>query len=58
VLRVLGAYAELDAPPETATELAEELASLAGWLGLTVVLVEGQGDLAPALGAAVGAVVG
>jgi len=52
VLRVQAAHAEPDAPPETAVELAEELAAMAGWLGLGGVAVMGRGDLAPALAAA------
>jgi uncharacterized protein YcaQ len=43
------AYAEPCAPPETATELAAELARMAGWLGLDRVVVEPRGDLAPQL---------
>jgi uncharacterized protein YcaQ len=49
VLRVQAAWAEDDAPPETAAELAEELAAMARWLGLEAVRVEPRGDLAPAL---------
>ena len=52
VLLVQGAFAEADAPPETATELAEELRGLAGWLGLSGVRVTPRGDLAPALSGA------
>ncbi len=48
-LLVRAAYAEPDAPPETAEELAAELRALAGWLGLDDVLVEPRGELAPAL---------
>jgi uncharacterized protein len=48
-LVVKAAYAEQDAPPETAEELAEELLELAGWLNLGDVTVEPRGDLAPAL---------
>ncbi|WP_253943744.1 winged helix-turn-helix domain-containing protein [Nocardioides marmotae] len=51
-LLVKGAYAEPDAPPETAPELAVELCRLAGWLGLDAgdpVVVESRGDLAGAL---------
>jgi uncharacterized protein YcaQ len=53
VLIVKGAYAEAGAPEETAEELAAELLSLAGWLGLGDVRVEARGDLAPALTVAV-----
>jgi uncharacterized protein YcaQ len=49
-LLVRGAYAEADAPGETATELAAELALMARWLGLDDVVVLPQGDLAAALG--------
>ena len=49
VLRVRSAYAEEHAPPETAAELAAELATMAGWLGLEDVAVESRGDLAAAL---------
>ncbi|HTW17897.1 MAG TPA: crosslink repair DNA glycosylase YcaQ family protein [Nocardioides sp.] len=51
VLVVKAAYAEPGAPVETASELAAELAVLAGWLGLGAVAVEPRGDLAPALAA-------
>ena len=54
VLRVQAAHAEPDAPDETATELADELVSMAGWLGLASVAVTGVGDLAPALAEQVG----
>ncbi|MFL6128168.1 MAG: winged helix-turn-helix domain-containing protein [Mycobacteriales bacterium] len=43
------------APPEVAAELAAELATMAGWLGLDDVVVQPRGDLAPALCAAVAA---
>jgi uncharacterized protein len=52
-LVVKAAYAEPGAPPDTAEELAAELGSLAGWLGLSEVTVESRGDLAPALAASV-----
>ena len=58
VVRVLGAYAEPGAPEETADELAAELSELAGWLGLTGVVVEPRGDLAEALTLAVKALDG
>lgn len=48
-LRVHAAYAEPGAPAETAAELADELRSLAGWLGLDVVTVGSRGDLSGAL---------
>lgn len=49
-LRALASYAEVGAPPETAAELAAELGSLAGWLGLQRVEVHDRGDLAAELG--------
>jgi uncharacterized protein len=52
-LLVRGAFAEPDAPPETALELAEELGSLVQWLGLSTIVVEPRGDLADALAHAV-----
>jgi len=52
VLRVLGAFAEPDAPEETAVELAQELASMAGWLELELITVEQRGDLAARLAVA------
>jgi hypothetical protein len=45
----MAAYAEPGAPAETAEELALELTRLAGWLGLSAVVVLPRGDLAPAL---------
>ena len=48
-LVVKAAYAERDAPPETAEELSAELVRLSGWLGLGSVTVEPRGDLAPLL---------
>ena len=53
-LLVQAAFAEADAPGETAAELAAELALMAGWLGLERVVVRDRGDLAPALRRAVG----
>jgi len=52
VLRVQASHAEPDAPPETAAELATELESMAGWLGLGGVAVQPRGDLAAPLAAA------
>ena len=52
VLRVQASHAEPDAPPETAAELAAELESMAGWLGLGGVAVHPRGDLAAPLAAA------
>jgi len=50
VLRVQAAYAEVDAPVETAAELTEELVALAEWLELDGVVATGRGTLAlPAL---------
>ncbi|MFJ6418241.1 winged helix-turn-helix domain-containing protein [Paeniglutamicibacter sp. NPDC091659] len=48
-LLVRGAYAEPDAPPETADELAKELHLLAEWLGLEDIDVSPRGNLAAAL---------
>jgi uncharacterized protein YcaQ len=48
-LLVRAAHAEPDAPAETALALAAELQTMAGWLGLTDVVVESRGDLAGAL---------
>ena len=49
LLVVKGAYAEPDAPPETAAELAVELRSLASWLGLRETTVAPRGDHAEPL---------
>lgn len=53
-LVVRGAFAESGAPPDTAVELAGELALMAGWLGLGDVVVHPHGDLAEALSRALG----
>ncbi|WP_209715956.1 crosslink repair DNA glycosylase YcaQ family protein [Marmoricola sp. OAE513] len=53
VLLVKAAYAEEQAPADTADELAAELRSLADWLGLDDVSVAARGDLSAALDAAV-----
>jgi uncharacterized protein YcaQ len=53
-LLVRGAFGEDPVPsPEVAEELAAELALMAGWLGLDGVVVERNGDLAPALRTAI-----
>ena len=53
-LLVRGAYLEPGVPDALAAEeLAEELALMAGWLGLERIVVEGRGELAPALRAVV-----
>ncbi len=49
VLRVMAAWSEPAAPPETAAELAAELRSTADWLGLDGIVVEPRGDLAAGL---------
>ncbi|HSI40490.1 MAG TPA: crosslink repair DNA glycosylase YcaQ family protein [Xanthobacteraceae bacterium] len=51
-LRVLAAFAEPDAPPETAEALKAELALMALWLELETVEIVPAGDLGPALAAA------
>jgi len=54
-LLVRGAYTEPGVPDGPVAEaLAGELALMAEWLGLEQVVVEGRGELAPALKAAVG----
>jgi uncharacterized protein len=53
VLLVHAAFAEPDSPPETAAELAAELRSLAGWLGLSGIEVAPRGDLSEELRAEV-----
>lgn len=45
-LLVRSSFAEPDAPPDTAVELAEEVQLMAGWLGLPAVEVFPVGDLA------------
>jgi uncharacterized protein len=54
VLRVAAAYGEPGSDSGTAEQLAAELWSMAGWLGLSDVAVTPVGDLASALMAAVG----
>ncbi|HVU62009.1 MAG TPA: crosslink repair DNA glycosylase YcaQ family protein [Mycobacteriales bacterium] len=49
VLRVQSAWAEADAPPETAERLKAELRLLADWLGLDDVVIAARGDLAERL---------
>lgn len=49
LLQVKGAFAEDGAPQDTAAELAGELRRLAEWLGMTAVVVDGHGGLAPEL---------
>jgi uncharacterized protein len=48
-LMVMASFAEPDAPPETASELAAELDQLKGWLALESIVVHPRGDLAPEL---------
>ncbi|OQM77416.1 winged helix-turn-helix domain-containing protein [Manganibacter manganicus] len=45
VLRVHAAYAEPDAPPDTAAELFEELKRMRDWLGLERIEITPAGDL-------------
>ncbi|NHC13029.1 winged helix-turn-helix domain-containing protein [Motilibacter sp. E257] len=52
VLRVQAAYAEPSAPDDTAEQLAAELGTLAGWLGLDDVVAAPRGDLAASLATA------
>jgi uncharacterized protein len=52
VLHVHAVHAEQAAPGETTEELATELRSLAGWLGLPDIAVGARGDLSSALRAA------
>jgi uncharacterized protein len=54
VLIVQASHAEPWATAATPVRLAAELRLMAGWLGLERVRVEKKGDLAPALGEAVG----
>ncbi|RIQ23083.1 winged helix-turn-helix domain-containing protein [Jiangella rhizosphaerae] len=49
VLLVQSAWGEPGSPAETPDELADELVSLAGWLGLSDVTSTGRGDLATPL---------
>lgn len=48
-LVVHGAWAEVGAPGDTAAELAEELRTMAGWLGLDAIEVGHRGDLVETL---------
>lgn len=49
VLRVQAAYLEDHSPDGVPERLSKELTSMAGWLGLSDVVVHARGDLAPAL---------
>ena len=49
VLRVLAAWAERGAPPETADALLGELRLMQSWLGLERLEIVPAGDLGPAL---------
>ena len=53
VLRVQSAFSEPHAPVDTVPELAEELRTLAGWLGLDEIHVARKGDLAVPLAAVI-----
>ena len=55
VLRVQSAWAESDAPADTAARLAPVLRRAATWQGLDDITVTGRGDLSPALAAELGA---
>jgi uncharacterized protein YcaQ len=55
-LIVHAAFAEADAPPETALEFAQELRVLATWLELERIEVGARGDLARPLKRALKAV--
>ncbi len=44
VLRVQGAFAEPEAPTDTAQQLCGELGQMAQWLGLSAVVVSGRGN--------------
>jgi len=48
-LHVLSAYAEPEAPPETAESLHAELCHLAAWLSLDNIVIANKGDLASKL---------
>lgn len=52
-LLVRSAFGEVDAPAGTAVELAAELELMAGWLGLTGIVVSPAGDLSGPLAEAV-----
>lgn len=54
ILRVHAAYAEPCAPPDTASELHDELKQMRDWLGLGRIEVTPAGDLGPALSDIVG----
>jgi uncharacterized protein len=49
VLRVIAAYTEPGAPPETAAEMLAEFRLMQAWLGLETLEVLSGGDLGPAL---------